>query len=926
MTLKLLEMRANALVLLLLFNISFLFAQKEAANWYFGDHAGLNFNDKIPVGQIGGLITLEGSATISSSRGDLLFYTDGVDIWDRNHEFMPNGSELFGHRSSTQSAIIIPHPGNKKRYFVFTMDQAEILPGEPKDGLSYSEVDMNLNNGMGDVIPETKNRHLVTYNSDDAKQSEWKSSEKLSAVIHGDENSYWVLTHFVDMFYAFKVDENGVSEIPITTKVNEKINIVESFEQEQKANVTALGYLKISPNGEKIAIAHSSTRSSRTSGIVYLYDFDSSTGKVSSSGQEIMRGYYPYGVEFSPKSKKLYVSVSNYRTLQARIEFESSSLYQFDLEKANISGSKKEIHASTAELAGALQLAINGKIYRAKYNQNQQAGGTSLAAINKPELDGNLCDYESSAVELASGTSSWYGLPPFVANAFLFSFDYEFTCLGEETHFFITSEEPIDSYLWNFGDGTTSTERNPYHEYANSGEYEVILKTITYGIPNRDVKKTIEIIDLVEVMSTPFKLIQCDSDENSEDGIAKFNLELANDPISMGNGNSVDVFYYKDLTDLHDDIDNAKALPIFYENIVPDELVYAKVVKVDSYCYSVAEVILKANKTVNFVSNTAIGCNLGDDTGQFDLNAQKDVIKNKLGLDANSAISFHLTENLALLGYDALPEEYISKAKTIYLRVENENICYGTGNLVLEIHDLPNIKLEEEFSICQSSFPIRINAGVEGNKRSNFIFDWESGEITHDLEIYDEGEFNVLITNRATGCSQLRRIRVKNIKQPEIQEIEIEENLDSYTATIRTKEGRELLYSLGNDFGIHRNDPVFTNLEPGVYTAYVSDPSNCYTVEKQFYIFGFPKFFTPNNDGYNDYWEIKGINKSLYSYSEVLVFDRFGKFLVKFKADANWNGSYNGNRLPPDDYWFKISVTDQKNNTTSHTGHFSIVR
>jgi gliding motility-associated-like protein len=111
-----------------------------------------------------------------------------------------------------------------------------------------------------------------------------------------------------------------------------------------------------------------------------------------------------------------------------------------------------------------------------------------------------------------------------------------------------------------------------------------------------------------------------------------------------------------------------------------------------------------------------------------------------------------------------------------------------------------------------------------------------------------------------------------------------------------------------------------------VYTAYVSDPTNCYTVEKQFYIFGFPKFFTPNNDGYNDYWEIKGINKSLYSYSDVLVFDRFGKFLVKFKADANWNGSYNGNRLPPDDYWYKISVTDQKNNTISHTGHFSIVR
>jgi len=841
---------------------------------------------------------------------------------------MPNGRGLHGHRSSTQSAIIIPHPGNKKRYFVFTVDQAEILPGEPKDGLSYSEVDMNLNNGLGDVIPETKNIHLVTYNSDDAKQREWKSSEKLTAVMHEDGKSYWVLTHFVDMFYAFKVDINGVSEIPVTTKVNEKVNIVESFEQEQRANVTALGYLKISPNGEKIAIVHSSTQSSRTSGKVYLYDFDSSTGKVSNSGQEILRGHYPYGVEFSPKSKKLYVSVNNFRTLgKESINFVSSALYQFDLDAPNIAASKKEIHTSISELAGALQLAINGKIYRAKFDIVRAVGGTSLAAINRPEFLGDLCDYESRAVELASGTSSWYGLPSFVTSLFLFSFDYEFTCLGEETHFFLTSEEPFDSLLWKFEDGTTyENERDIYHEFSTPGSHIVTLETITNSIPNKDVIKTIEIIDLVEVLDS-FELIQCVDDEISVDGKVIFNLQLANEPISLGNEETVDVYYYEDLAVLHDDLDNSRALPNFYTNSIPNELLYAKVIKADSYCYGVSEITLNAKKTITIPTNTFVGCNLGNGTGQFDLESQKKVIiKNDRNLDPNTTISYHLTKRNAILGYNPISNDYVSEAKSIFLRIENENICYGTGELVLEIYNLPKINLKEELNICRTSFPIRINAGVAANERIDFTFGWETGENTHELEIYDAGEFNVLITNKATGCDQLRTIRVNNINQPEIQEIVIEDNLDSYTATIRTNEGDGLLYALNNDFGVYRNDPVFTNLAPGVYTAYVSDSNNCNTVEKQFYIFGFPKFFTPNNDGYNDYWEVKGIDKSVYTYSDVHVFDRFGKFLVKFKADANWNGTYNGKNLPPDDYWYKVTVTDQKNNTTSHTGHFSIVK
>ena len=108
----------------LFINATILYAQKESANWYFGELAGLSFNTNNPVPLLNGkLITSEGCATISDPNGNLLFYTDGVTIWDRRHEVMLNGQGLLGHSSSTESALIIPKPGSKSRFYVFTIDQ-----------------------------------------------------------------------------------------------------------------------------------------------------------------------------------------------------------------------------------------------------------------------------------------------------------------------------------------------------------------------------------------------------------------------------------------------------------------------------------------------------------------------------------------------------------------------------------------------------------------------------------------------------------------------------------------------------------------------------------------------------------------------------------------------------------------------------------
>ncbi len=184
----------------LIFSISY--GQKETANWFFGEYAGLNFKNKTPVPLVGKLATREGCAAISNSKGVLLFYTDGTSIWNKNHNVMPNGVELFGNNSSTQSAIIIPDPLQQNIYYVFTVNNGEkLVLNEEKKGLNYSIVDMNLDNGNGDVVPESKNIHLITYKENDAKEKDWKCSEKIAATLHGDGISYWVLTHFTDTRY-----------------------------------------------------------------------------------------------------------------------------------------------------------------------------------------------------------------------------------------------------------------------------------------------------------------------------------------------------------------------------------------------------------------------------------------------------------------------------------------------------------------------------------------------------------------------------------------------------------------------------------------------------------------------------------------------------------------------------------------------------
>ena len=910
------------------------FSQKEAANWYFGDRAGLDFNSGSPVALTNGeLNTPEGCATISDKNGNLLFYTDGSFVYDKTHQIMPNGSGLLGHRSSTQSAIIVPKPNNPYIYYIFTVDQPlaanvdnDPLNDEdpPNNGLNYSQVDMRLNNGLGDIQTAEKNIHLITYDPNNSEEVKFKCSEKITAVQHGDAVSFWVITHFINNFYAFKISTLGVNKNPV--KTNTPLNVpIGGY------HFNAIGYLKTSPNGKKIAIANSSTRPTNelgpknniilNTGNVLLYDFDASTGKVS-NGITLMSAENPYGLEFSAKSRKLYITSNRYDNEGITI---GSSLFQYNLKSPNIVASKTTINSSLF-VAGALQLGLDEKIYRSGYPILAN-GGTKLSVINNPELDGSACNFMQSAIDLKSRISK-LGLPPFITSLFLYTFNYEFNCYGQSTHFYFNSIEKVDSVLWDFGDGTTSTDIDAYLTYLAPGDYKVTLIKTVNGEERDPIEKTITIYEIPKILSTPYKLIQCDTEDNfPTDGLSTFNLSLANDAITLSQ-KDYEVYYYHSIIDAENDSNNSQSIPIIYQNSIPDEIVYAKVTQPNSSCLSIGTVILHANKNISILPKPLHECDLGDGTALFDLDQKKESIKTELSLPSDVRLYFYSNKIDASQGINEVKGQITSLPKTLFIRAENSEGCYGTGEFELVVEPSPKIDAVEEKVLCESltTLSMTLDAGIKPPENpANYTYLWSTGETTYSIIIHKEGDYSVIVKNKASCTATKKCIitlsywaKIKNIivndLQPQNQVIVDVENQNEYRFMIQFQNGTSTLF---------QDSPVFENVPGGFHKIIVENKDGCGQVNKSFSVLEAPLFFTPNADGYNDYWSFKGMNSFIYKNAVIFIFDRYGKLLKQLDPlGLGWDGILNGKPLPSDDYWFTVKLEDGR----TAKGHFSLKR
>ncbi|KQO21505.1 hypothetical protein ASF10_12180 [Flavobacterium sp. Leaf82] len=928
-------MKSIRLITFILFLITIpSFAQKEAAIWYFGYGAGLDFNSGNPVTLTNGkLFTNEGCTSISDKNGKLLFYTDGSIVYDKNHQVMPNGTGLLGHRSSTQSAIIVPKPKDPNLYYIFTVDEPNPLNADnntsndedaPNSGLNFSVVDLRLNNGNGDIASTEKNIHLITYNVNDAEDIKFKCSEKITAVQHSDGISFWVITHFKNTFYSFKISTTGIDQTPIKTITTQNVPL-------GGYNTNAIGYLKASPNGKKIAMANMATKTSndfnqsgqikRNTGNVSLYDFDTSTG-ILNNEIIVLSNVDPYGVEFSPKATKLYLTFNRYNDVNG-ISL-GSTLIQFDLKKVDIIGSQQIINSSNY-VAGALQLAIDEKIYRSGYS-NTDSNSNKLSVINNPESDGINCNYIQNKIDLKGGISK-LGLPPFITSLFLYTFDYEFNCFGQSTHFFVNSSENIDSFLWNFGDGNSSNKKDAFHTYTKPGDYKVTLVKTVNGENREPIEKIITIYENPTVLGTPYKLIQCDTqDNNSLDGLATFNLAVANEPISLRN-KDYKVFYYHNKSDAENDIASTLSIDTIYRNVTPNETVYAKISQPNSSCYSFATIILQANPNIYINADDFHKCDLGVGKAEFDLEQKRHLIKNQLNMPLDVKLFFYNSENDAALSLNELKNIITTNSKNVFIRAENTDGCYGTGKFELIVDPIPLLIPQSEKVICESvpNATLILESGVQLSEINNYTYLWSTGAITPTITVNKEGNYNVVVKNKAE-CTNKVDIPVKLSHLAFINKIEINDlntlnqliidvnNPNNYKYRIHFQDGT---------FSDFQSSTIFENIPGGFHELIIENIDGCGRIFKNFAVLNAPKFFTPNNDGYNDYWNFSGINDPIYKNSVIYIYDRYGKLLKQLSPfEAGWDGTYIKEPMPASDYWFTIKLE----NGREAKGHFSLKR
>ncbi|MCC6413978.1 MAG: PKD domain-containing protein, partial [Saprospiraceae bacterium] len=349
--------------------------------WYFGKETGLDFSQDPPLvltdGQNWGT---EGSAVASDAFGQLLFYTDGQRVFARDHNTMPNGSNLSGAESTTQ-ALIVPHPGNKAQFYVFTAECVECLG---TSGLSYSLVDMSLDVGMGDVVSGQKNIALTPFSD---------RNEQMTGVRHCNGEDYWVVNHsgMSNKYYAWLIDANGLNTTPVVST----LGVQQDYSNGYGDNT---GQMKFSPDGTRIARALTSTNG------IELCDFDPQTGAISNARQlETPDSTRVYGIEFSPDGRLLYVTgkIVNERLLQYNLSTgERTVIFEFP----------PNLHP------GSLQLAPDGKIYMSiilnmLYNP-------VLSVIHQPNVAGLGCQLVNQGVSLAGTPGGNNGLPNFVCDLF----------------------------------------------------------------------------------------------------------------------------------------------------------------------------------------------------------------------------------------------------------------------------------------------------------------------------------------------------------------------------------------------------------------------------------------------------------------------------------------------------------------------------
>ena len=439
-------------------------AQYEFNAWRFGENAGLQFPaipaNGPPAPTSSPMFSIEGCASMADSAGNLQCYTNAEQVWNRLGRVMPNGQLGSGNGSNAaQGALLLQHPGQRRQYFLFTVDAALTFTG----GLRYSIVDMRLDVGNGDVLaPGPVLLPLPTPN--------YVITESLTGVRHANGTDYWVVVHGwqTDEFLAYRVLPTGVDPVPVSSHIGRQHG-----PSGPPVTPFARGSVRASPDGRRLAASVESQG-------VEIFDFDNLTGRISNARSfplPLAGSFVGYGIEFSADSNVLYTT-------------DGVGVYQLDLR--TLAG----LMPLGSDKFYFLQRGPDNRIYVANYQAR------SLGVITAPNVVGPGCGFLPTSQVL--GRRSMHGLPNFpnqparptriVAP--------RSGCLGTPTVF--TAEGFLvtgTGQQWDFGDPASGPANqatgNPVsHSYTRAGTYTVSLTLNTsIGVVRR--------VQVIQVVAPP---------------------------------------------------------------------------------------------------------------------------------------------------------------------------------------------------------------------------------------------------------------------------------------------------------------------------------------------------------------------------------------------------------------------------------------
>lgn len=418
----------------------------------------------------------------------------------------------------------------------------------------------------------------------------------------------------------------------------------------------------------------------------------------------------------------------------------------------------------------------------------------------------------------------------------------------------------------------------------------------------------------------------CDDDT---DGLTTFSLINKTEEISNNQAN-VNVQFFETITDRDA---NSNALNTSsYTNILNPQTIYYRLTDTITGAFAYGEFTIEAILPPEITSFVELNfCDPG--SGSIDLNLND--YSNQFTQNADYTTNYFQTEQEAKDNVNNLNYIYsLTESTLLYVRVENQATgCYVIGNLQLWFNGVDKSTLLPNYSICIDSNGNIINESAvldSGLSEKEYTFRWyfENTQLENEtnaiLTTEQAGNYSVEIENIQNGCQTTLSTIVNYSSVPDSYDVSLQSNVFASNNIIQVTATGLGKYLFSIDGGLFDDVGIFSNVSAGLHNVSILEKNGCGFVEVPIYVVGYPKFFTPNNDGFNDTWHIQG--KEAIQIIKLYIFNRFGKLLKELTPNSiGWDGTFNNRPLPSSDYWFSMEFKYQ-GETKRISGHFTLIR